>query len=132
MGELNKIFYVEDEVDICEIVYMVFEFIGGFEVVQVEFGIVVLDIVEGFVFDMIFIDVQMLELMGLEIFEVICKMLGFENILVIYMIVKVSEFEKGFLIGLLELGLIFKLFDLIILVMQICVMWDKGFFVVVV
>lgn len=45
MGELNKIFYVEDEVDICEIVYMVFEFIGGFEVVQVEFGMVVLDIV---------------------------------------------------------------------------------------
>ena len=126
MGELNKILHVEDEADIREIAHMALELIGGFEVAQAELGTVALDIVQGFAPDMILIDVQTPELTGPETLEAIRKMPGFENIPAIYMTAKVSESEKGSLIGPLELGLISKPFDPTTLATQIRAMWDKG------
>lgn len=126
MSELNKILHVEDEADIREIANMALELIGGFQVAQAELGSVALDIVNDFQPDMLLCDVQMPGMTGPETIAAIRAMPGFETIPAIFMTAKVSESDKGDLLGPYELGLITKPFDPTTLATQIREMWAAG------
>lgn len=127
MTELSKILHVEDEEDIREVALLALELIGGFEVEQAELGSVALEKIGGFAPEMILIDVQMPGMSGPETLVEIRKIPGYETIPAIYMTAKITESQKGTLMGEHEIGVIPKPFDPTTLAEQIKTIWsEKG------
>ncbi len=123
MAELEKILHIEDEEDIREIVLMVLELMGGFQVMQADRGSAALELVADFAPDLLLVDVQMPGMTGPETIREIRRMPGFEHIPAIFMTAKLVGAEAEALMEADDLGVIGKPFDPSSLSEEIRALW---------
>lgn len=123
---LNRILYVDDDVDIQAITLMVLEAISGFTVEVCSSGAEALAKAVAFNPDLIVLDVMMPQMDGLETFVALKKFPELENTPVVFVTAKVQPQEVQ---GYLQLGgvaVIAKPFDPMTLSDQLRDIWRKS------
>jgi len=125
MPELKKIMYVEDEVDIQQVVKLSLQKLGNFEVNICSSGKEALDKLSSDKPDLILMDVMMPEMDGPATFEKIRTIPELDHIPVIFMTAKaqVHEVEKYKELGAIDV--ITKPFDPLTLPQTIRSIWEN-------
>ena len=126
MTELKKILHVEDDTDILEIVKMVLEGIGQFDLMQCSSGKEALKAAPEFDPELILLDSIMPEMNGIETLLELRKLVGFADIPVIFMTAKVQQAEVENFMATGAIGVIPKPFDAMTLSDQIRSIWEDN------
>lgn len=108
---LNKILYVEDDIDIARVAMMTMEEIGNFHVKHCSSGQEALEEIAHFAPQLIIMDMMMPEMDGLETMILIKKMQSGKNIPVIFMTAKAQNHEQELYLNNGAIGVILKPFD---------------------
>ena len=124
-SEIKTILYAEDESDIRSIAQIALEDIGGFEVRYCINGHDLLQVAQGFIPDLLLLDVMMPEMDGPTALLELRKMPSFLTIPVIFMTAKIqaNEIDEYKALGAIEV--IAKPFDPLILAATIKTAWAK-------
>ncbi|MDH5654747.1 MAG: response regulator [Spirochaetia bacterium] len=125
MSALNKILYVEDEIDIQSIAKIALESVGGFSLKVCSSGKEALESISSFAPDMVLLDVMMPEMDGPATLEAIRKLPEYTSIPIIFMTAKVQPSEVEELKSLGAMDVISKPFDPMTLSEQIKQIWEK-------
>lgn len=119
MKDINKILYIEDELDIQAITKIALCDIGGFTLEICSSGKEAIQKISSFNPDLILIDVMMPEMDGPETLIQLKKIKGMESIPVIFMTAKVQTQEIEYYKSLGAINVISKPFDPMNLAQQI-------------
>jgi two-component system, OmpR family, response regulator len=119
MKDINKILYIEDELDIQAITKIALCDIGGFTLEICSSGKEAIQKISSFNPDLILIDVMMPEMDGPETLIELKKIKGMESIPVIFMTAKVQKQEITYYKSLGAINVISKPFDPMNLAQQI-------------
>jgi len=119
MKDINKILYIEDELDIQAITKIALCDIGGFTLEICSSGKEEIQKISSFNPDLILIDVMMPEMDGPETLIELKKIKGMESIPVIFMTAKVQKQEITYYKSLGAINVISKPFDPMNLAQQI-------------
>lgn len=125
MNELRKILHVEDDPDIQEIVKMVLESLGGFEILQCESGQEALAAACAFVPDLFLLDVMMPNMTGPETLTHLREMPEFADTPAIFMTAKAQPDEIQAFMNHGAVSVITKPFDPMKLTDQVNECWKK-------
>ena len=125
MNALNKILYVEDDVDIQTVAQIALEVVGGFQLKTCSSGKEAIREAAGFMPDLLLLDVMMPEMDGPTTLEGLRKCENTKNTPVIFMTAKVQATEVAYYKSLGALGVIAKPFDPMILATQVRKLWDE-------
>lgn len=126
MPQLNKILYVEDQLDIQMIAAVALESINSYQVKVCSSGEEALEIIEGFQPDLLLLDVMMPGMDGPQTLDAIREMDSYKSIPAIFMTAKVLPDEITALMELGALGVISKPFDPVLLGGEIQSIWDQN------
>ena len=125
-AQLNKILYVEDDVDIQAVAKMALEIVGGFEVLTCNSGQEALDAAEaGFEPDLLLLDVMMPGMDGPTTLAGLRQLAQMASTPVVFMTAKVQSAEVAHYTSLGALGVIAKPFDPMQLADQIRQLWQQ-------
>lgn len=124
MSQLNKILYIEDDLDIQLVAKLALEKLGGFTLKVCDSGQQALDNAKAFAPDLILSDVIMPGWDGTETITELRKVSSLSNIPVIFMTAKVQADEIQALLAYGILGVIPKPFDPASLVPKILELWQ--------
>lgn len=120
---LNRILYVEDDLDIQEVAGMALEEIGGFSVKICTSGLEALDAAPEFMPDFILLDVMMPGMDGPSTLLALRELDGFKDIPVVFMTAKVMDSEVKRYMDMGAVDVIAKPFDPMTLSDQIREIW---------
>lgn len=125
-GELKKILYVEDDLDIQRIAQIALEKVGGFEVKICSRGQEALDEVTGFNPDLVLLDIMLPEMDGLSILAALRQNEATAQIPVVFMTARVQadEVEEYRRRGAIDV--IFKPFDPMTLSGKLQDLWNAS------
>ena len=126
MSDLNKILYVEDDLDIQTVAQMALEAVGGFELKICSSGSEALDAAPAFAPDLILLDVQMPGMDGPTTMKNLRAHEDFSETPVVFMTAKVmpSDIESYKSLGAVDV--ISKPFDPMTLSEQIREIWNAA------
>ncbi len=124
MIKLQRIMHVEDEPDIQLITKIALQDMGGFELLACNSGEQALAEIEGFLPDLLLLDVMMPGLDGPDTLIAIRKISQFENIPALFMTAKVQQSELEELRALGALDVIAKPFNPVTLADDIRAIWN--------
>ncbi len=124
-NKLNKILYVEDELDIQTIAHIALEAIGGFTLKICSSGEDAIKQISAFQPDLILLDVMMPGLDGPATLKELRKIPEFANTPAIFMTAKVQATEVDNLRKHGAIDIIAKPFDPMTLAKTIQAIWDK-------
>ena len=125
MSSLEKILYVEDEPDICEVAQLSLEAVGGFEVKLCSSGADALQEAPLFLPDLILLDVMMPGMDGKTTFQELRKIPQLASTPIIFMTAKVQVQEVARYKEMGALDVVQKPFDPMTLPDQIKAIWGK-------
>jgi two-component system, OmpR family, response regulator len=123
---LNRILYVEDDIDIRTITLMVLETMSGFVVEACTSGAEALSKASAFQPDLILLDVMMPGMNGPETLLALRKLPQLANTPAVFMTAKVQPKEVQSYLQLGALGVIAKPFDPMTLAGELREMWKKS------
>lgn len=124
-GELKRILYAEDEIDIQEIVKISLAELGGFDLQICSSGEELLNVYAGFTPDLILLDVMMPGMDGIATFNALKTMPEFSNTPVIFMTAKVQVNEVQSYKDIGALDVISKPFNPMELPDMLRAIWQK-------
>lgn len=124
MAGLERIFYVEDELDIVEVAKIALGDIGGFEVAVANSGQEALKVIGDFAPDLILLDVMMPGMDGPTTLEELRKIDSLKDTPVVFMTAKVQPKEIEYFKSLGALDVIAKPFDPMLLAEQVKGVWE--------
>jgi CheY-like chemotaxis protein len=122
---LNKVLYVEDELDIAEVAKLALESVGGFEVEVCHSGAAALLAIPRFKPDLLLLDVMMPGMDGPSTLTALRGVPGFSDTPVIFMTAKVMQGEVDRYQSMGAIEVIAKPFDPMILSDKIKSAWEK-------
>jgi two-component system OmpR family response regulator len=123
---LNKILYVEDDLDIQAVAQIALEVVGGFTLRTCSSGAEAISAIEGgFVPDLLLLDVMMPNMDGPTTLAELRKMTTTAATPVIFMTAKVQASEQDYYFTLGAIGVIAKPFDPMALAGQARDLWNK-------
>lgn len=125
MAELKRIFHVDDEPDIREIVRISLEMVGNFEVEQFASGMEILDHGWSALPDMIILDVMMPGLDGEQTFAKLREIDGLAEIPIVFMTARASDTDYQRLRALGAADVLVKPFDPMALPDQVREIWTR-------
>ena len=125
MSVLQRIFYVEDEVDIQTVAKIALEIVGGLTVKVCSSGAEALLEVEAFAPDMILLDVMMPDMDGVSLLKELQKIPAIASVPVVFMTAKVLVSEIESLKRLGAIAVISKPFDPMTLSDQVKTLWEQ-------
>ena len=125
MSELNRVLYVEDEPDIQAVAKVALEMVGGLTVKICSSGEDALREAEGFVPDLILLDVMMPGMDGPSTLAALREKPALATTPVVFMTAKVQPQEVAYYKSLGALHAIPKPFDPMTLAVQVRAIWDK-------
>jgi len=125
MSDLNKILYIEDEVDIQAVARLALENVGGFTLEVCSSGQIALNVAESFAPDLILSDVMMPGMDGPETIAELRKIANLSDTPVMFMTSKVQTDEVDELMAHGAIGVIPKPFDPMSLSNTITEIWNK-------
>lgn len=123
-GLLNKILYVEDDIDIALVAKLTLEAIGGFDVLHCASGQKALDAFPAYDPQLVLLDVMMPQMNGLQTFANLRLMPQARKIPIIFMTARAQTHEQAGYLKLGALGVIIKPFDPMTLSDYIKVLWE--------
>ena len=123
---LDKILYVEDDLDIQAIAVMVLEAISGFTLEACSSGNEAITKAVAFAPDLVLLDVMMPGMDGPETFQALRKMPELATTPVVFMTAKVQPQEVQGYLALGAVGVIAKPFDPMTLADQLRDIWAKA------
>lgn len=123
--KLNKILYVEDELDISTIALIALQDIGGFDVKACSNGYDAITVAPSFKPDLLLLDVMLPDIDGLETLKELRKLPETKETPVIFMTAKIQtkEIEEYYKLGAIHV--ITKPFDPMQLADMILASWNK-------
>ena len=123
---LTNILYVEDDLDIQAVAQIALEVVGGFTLKTCSSGAeAIAAIVNGFVPDLLLLDVMMPNMDGPTTLAELRKKDTTANTPVIFMTAKVQSSEQDYYFTLGAIGVIAKPFDPMSLSVQVRTLWEK-------
>ncbi|WP_395007433.1 response regulator [Undibacterium sp.] len=123
---LNKILYVEDDLDIQAVAQIALEVVGGFTLRTCSSGAEAISAIEGgFVPDLLLLDVMMPNMDGPTTLAELRKLATTAATPVIFMTAKVQSSEQDYYFTLGAMGVIAKPFDPMALAGQARDLWNK-------
>lgn len=123
---LSKILYVEDDLDIQAVAQIALEVVGGFTLKTCSSGADAISAIEqGFVPDLLLLDVMMPNMDGPTTLGELRKMPTTSSTPVIFMTAKVQSSEQDYYFTLGAIGVIAKPFDPMTLASQARALWEK-------
>lgn len=123
---LNKILYVEDDLDIQAVAQIALEVVGGFTLKTCSSGAEAIAAIEqGFVPDLLLLDVMMPNMDGPTTLAELRKRAATATTPVIFMTAKVQSSEQDYYFTLGAIGVIAKPFDPMALAGQARALWEK-------
>lgn len=122
---LNKIAYVEDELDVQKIVKLSLEKVGKFNTRIYSNGPEALEDLPIYMPDLILLDVLLPEMDGIEIFSKIREMQEMKSIPIVFMTAKSKESEQKQLLSLGALDVVMKPINPMELPNQLRSIWGK-------
>lgn len=125
MSELNRVLFVEDDLDIQAIAKVALELVGGFVVMTCSTGEKALREAEGFAPDMILLDVMMPGMDGPAILKSLRELPALAATPAVFVTAKVQPTEVTHFYSLGALGVIPKPFDPMFLGEQLRTIWEK-------
>ena len=126
MSSLERILYVEDDLDIQTVATLALEVVGGFKVKVCSSGEQALEKVVAFAPDMILLDVMMPGMDGPTTLKALRQLAALEQVPVAFMTAKVQSHEVDQLIKLGAEGVITKPFDPFTLAPQVRRLWEQA------
>jgi CheY-like chemotaxis protein len=123
---LTNILYVEDDLDIQAVAQIALEVVGGLSLKTCSSGAEAINAIkEGFVPDLLLLDVMMPNMDGPTTLGELRKMATTAGTPVIFMTAKVQSSEQEYYLSLGAIGVIAKPFDPMTLAGQVRTLWDK-------
>ena len=126
-SELNKILYVEDDMDIATVCKMTLKKLGGFEVLHCDSGFLALESFAGFSPQLLLLDVMMPEMDGEETLKKIRELPGGQEVPAIFITAKAQTYEQEQYTSLKGVvGVIVKPFNSMELCATVRDLWQKA------
>ena len=126
MSDLQRILYVEDEPDIQAVAKMALEMVGGFVVKICSSGEEALKDGQGFMPDLILLDVMMPNMDGPSTLLALRQQTALSETPVIFMTAKVQPIEVEYYKSIGAKGVIAKPFDPMTLATQVRTIWETS------
>ncbi len=126
MSSLERILYVEDDLDIQTVATLALEVVGGFNVKVCSSGEQALEEVVAFAPDMILLDVMMPGMDGPTTLKALRQLDSLDEVPIAFMTAKVQSHEVDQLIKLGAVGVITKPFDPMALAIQVRSLWEQA------
>ncbi|MFB9868224.1 response regulator [Vreelandella sulfidaeris] len=126
MSSLERILYVEDDLDIQTVATLALEVVGGFNVKVCSSGEQAMEEVVAFAPDMILLDVMMPGMDGPTSLKALRQLDSLDEVPIAFMTAKVQSHEVDQLIKLGAVGVITKPFDPMALAIQVRSLWEQA------
>jgi CheY-like chemotaxis protein len=109
--KLKKIFFIEDDQDIAQIIVTILEELGKFEVIHSASGLDALQSMKGFLPDLVLLDMMMPYIDGIEVMKYMKEMEELKNVPVIFLTAKVKTEDQEAYFEAGAIGVIKKPFN---------------------